>query len=422
MKARVPALTTLIVLCASWCAPAFATAPSRGSTVLVPPLISKGAIKGTSVSRSSVKSERPMIVRLPTQAGKVSKMVATNLVSKGPSWIAKGDKYYSLCVPNRRMVSCAPIVATSVMQDIEVGALAGPTGRPLLTFKIATGTKQAPKRIVYAINYFLARTNKQVAHFNRMEVSYAPRPGATSLRVGQTSNLVDAGGGGGCSYDDDGSYDCTGGGGGGYEGGGGGGYEGGGEGSEEDYDPIPGPAFPPNEPTGECEGNCNYPSGNNNGDPDPCIDPNGNPICAVVVVPGQRPGAEEPMSLPTCRPTGPFSIECGRMPPVIGGEPQELPRGPIPWLPQSWCNFSSIFCSAGQEPDNDRGENSELSGKTMAELYDICNAIYEVEMDVCVANKAGGSYRQCAAKAATRMSACMSTARRVTDNGAHPAP
>ena len=115
------------------------------------------------------------------------------------------------------------------MQDIEVGALAGPEGAPLLTFKIAADTKQAPKRIVYAIGYFLSRINKQVAHFNRMAVSYAPRPGTTSLRAGSTSNVINAGdgGGGGCSYDDEGSYSCTGGYFGGDEGGGGGGGGGG---------------------------------------------------------------------------------------------------------------------------------------------------------------------------------------------------
>jgi hypothetical protein len=86
------------------------------------------------------------------------------------------------------------------------------------------------------------------------------------------------------------------------------------------------------------------------------------------------------------------------------------------------CNISSIFCSAGQVPDNDRGEDSGHSGKTLNQLYDACNAIYEVEMDVCAANKAGGTYRQCSARAANRLAACMSTARQVTDNGAHPVP
>ncbi|WP_426175711.1 hypothetical protein [Massilia sp. TWR1-2-2] len=314
MKILIPVLTGLTVLCASWCAPAFATQTSQGSRVLVLPLLSKGV----------AKSNQPILVlRLPTQAGKVSKMVTTNLVAKGPSWIAKGNNYYSLCVPNRRMVACAPIVATSVMQDIEVGAMAGPKGEPLLTFKISLSTKQAPKRIGYAINDFLTRTNKQVAHFNRKAVSYAPVPWQTSLKVGPTSNSIDdtGGSGGSCTYDDEGGMDCSGGG-----GVGGGGNEGGGYGgNENDYDPIPGTASTPNESTGQCAGDCNYPSGNNNGDPDPCIDPDGNRICSdpsqipPVHIIGQVPPA------PACDTQPDGSIVCGMQ-----------AAGTIPGMPPVW--------------------------------------------------------------------------------------
>lgn len=418
-----PVITGLIVLCAS--ALAFATPSPHGSTVLVPPLASKAPSKSSLSIR----------ITLPTQAGNVSKMVTTNLVAKGPSWIAKGDKYYSLCVPNRRMVACAPIVATSVMEGIEVGALAGTKGEPLITFKLDI-TRLTPKRAVYAINYFLARTNKQVAHFNRMAVAYAPTPQQNGLRVGPTNNVVGAGGvggtggGGNCSYGDEGSYDCT-----------GGNYEGTG-GSYERDDPIPnpaagpdaGPITTPSEPTDSCQGNCNYPSGNNSGDPDPCIDPNGNRICnsaadvPQVPVPGQAPGGVEPMSMPTCRPTGPLSIECGRIPPVVGGEPQELQRGPTPWFPQTMCNTAPIFCSAGQEPrDNDRGDGAAgQSGKTLDWLYTNCNRIYEAECAVCTANK--GAFREwsslnnCYTEALARMSACNKTAERLTDNGEHLSP
>jgi hypothetical protein len=84
-------LPTLIALSA-WCAPAFAAAPSQGSKVVIPPLITQVASKA---------STGLLTVRLPTQAGKVSKMIATNLLTKGPSAIAIGDKYISLCAPNR---------------------------------------------------------------------------------------------------------------------------------------------------------------------------------------------------------------------------------------------------------------------------------------------------------------------------------
>lgn len=409
MKKFLPALTALIVLCAS--APAFATPPSQGSTVLVPPLISKGA----------VKSNRPMIVRLPTQAGKVSKMVATNLVAIGPSWIAKGDHYYSLCVPNRRMVACAPIVATSVMADIEVGAVADKDGTPLLTFKIAPATKVTPKRAAYAINYFLARTKKQVAHFNRMAVSYAPTPRQNALQVGPTSNYADAGGGGGCGYDDLGSYDCSGGSsGGGYEGGGGGG---GYQGNENDYDPIPGPASTPNEPTGQCEGNCNYPSGNNNGDPDPCIDPNGNRICASsadipsVPVVGQLPSDPAcdtqpdgtvfcPMQLPMPMPM-PF--------PGIPGAP--IPNPNAPYFPQWTCNHVPVLCSRGQEPQD--------TGKTLEELLQNCEQQYDADIAYCDDHQSEMAPRMievCYSRADRTSLACRERAKDLTGNGAHAVP
>lgn len=350
-----------------------------------------------------------MYVRLPTQAGKVSKMVTTNLVAKGPSWIAKGDKYYSLCVPNRSMVACAPIVATSVMKGIEVGALAGTKGEPLLTFKMDPG--MPPTLAVHAINYFHARINKQKAHFNRMAVSYAPTPQQTSLRVGQTSNFADTGGGGGCSYDDEGSYACT------------GGSSTGGSGSTGG-----------SEPTGQCDGDCNYPSGNNNGNQDPCIDPNGNRICdssseiPQVIITGQVPTTELPTSLPTCVPSGPFTTTC-RIPPVIGGGFEQLPKGPVPWFPQSWCNLLSVFCSAGQTPEEsdwDRGNDFTLSGKTLEQIAELCDKQYENDFDTCKAMKGAfgdtRSYDQCFRKAADRNTACLRTAREVTDHGKHVAP
>ncbi|MES2757828.1 MAG: hypothetical protein V4693_10680 [Pseudomonadota bacterium] len=355
-------------------------------------------------------------------------MIPTKLIAKSPSWIAKGNNYYSLCVPNRQKVACAPIVPAAAMKDIEIGVRNGPKGEPGLTFKIAPNTKVAPKRIKYLIGHFLARTKKQVAHFNRMEVSYAPRPGETSLRIGATSSLVDAsdGGSGGsrtCSYDDEGSYDCTGGSyGGGGEGGGGGG-SGGGSGD----DPIPSPVTLPD--PGQCYSNCDYPPDNDNGAPDPCVDAAGNSTCPIVVIPGRRPepGAEPEQEQVGCRPIGPMSVYCGSGPvgPLVVGDIPKLP-GRAPWLPQSWCNTASIFCSEGQEPkDNDRGSNSSTSGKSMTELYELCEAIETVERDVCSANKGGmdsRSLKVCMDKATTRKIACYATARELTNKGTRLAP
>ncbi|WP_426173523.1 hypothetical protein [Massilia sp. TWR1-2-2] len=278
--------------------------------------------------------------------------------------------------------------------------------------------KVEPKRIRYLVAHFLARTRKQVKHFNRMEVSYAPRPGQTSVRVGATANLVDAGSGGGggiaCSYDDEGSYDCV-----------GGSYEsGGGDGGGGTDDPIP--ATPA---TNDCQFNCEYPPGNDNGDGDPCLNSAGQNICQVVVITGQRPEQQEETETVGCRPINARTIECsgrGGLP-VIGGEPQQLP-GRTPWFPQAMCNIASIFCSAGQIPqeDWDRGNDFSLSGKTLEQIAELCNKQYENDFDTCKAMRGSfndsRSYDNCFRKAAARNTACLKTAREVTDNGAHVAP
>jgi hypothetical protein len=387
MKILIPALIAL----ASWCAPASAATPSQGSKVIIPPLVTKVTSKIAS---------KPLTAILPTQAGKVSKMISTNL-TKGPSALAMGDKYISLCTPRRSQMACTPIVATEVMKGIEVGAMAGTKGEPLITFKM--DPSMAPARAAYAMKYFLARLNRQVAHFNRMEVSYAPKPWQTSMTVGATSDSVILVGG--CSYDDYSDYDCLGG---SYDNGGGGGdYGGGGYGGGSS-------------PIGQCSGMCNYPSGNNNGDGDPCVAPDGSRICnspadiPTVPVNGQRP-VEEPMA---CRPVGGV-LEC-TVPPMINNGTDGIPRA-TPWFAQSTCNQLPWLCSTGQYPDNDRGDAS-TSGKTQEQLYVICENTYDVEMDICSANRAGGTYRVCKARAADRLSACQTTARRLTDNGSHVAP
>ncbi len=340
----------MAALCVSLCSSALAAPPTKSVTLTAPPAPVVIKSKPAPVVATPVKKSLPAparVLRLPSQAGKVSQVIPTTLVAKSPSWIAKGDKHYSLCSPSRQMVACAPIAPVSLMKDIEVGARRGPKGEPVLTFKITPGVKVEPKRMRYVVAHFLARTRKQVKHFNRMEVSYAPRPGQTSVRVGATANLVDAGnggsgGGGGitCSYDDEGSYDCVGG---SYESGGGGGDGGGGGGN---YDPIP--ATPA---TNDCQFNCEYPPGNDNGGGDPCLNSAGQNICQVVVITGQRPEQHEETETVGCRAINPWTIECGGRAglPVIGGEPQQLP-GRTPWFPQSWCDNFNILCSEGQEP------------------------------------------------------------------------
>lgn len=196
--------------------------------------------------------------------------------------------------------------------------------------------------------------------------------------------------------------------------------------SDTIYDPLP------SEPIGQCQADCNYPPSYDNGDP--CIAPDGSRTCASsedipsVPVVGQRP-AEEPMSMPVCRPTSPFSAECGVIPPVIGGGFEQLPRGPAPWFPQSWCDAANFFCSQGQGqvPDNDRGEDADTSGKTQAQLNAICETVNTAEMVICSQNQKWGvinyrAYLVCEQNANSRLYACYATAKRLTGNGSYPAP
>ena len=107
-----------------------------------------------------------------------------------------------------------------------------------------------------------------------------------------------------------------------------------------------------------------------------------------------------------------------------------LPTGPTPWFPQSWCDSFHVLCSTGQEPrDNDRGSNSDTSGKTKAELDAICEAINSAEIATCWAMSAGADsadrgrvFDVCRSQANERLYACYRTADILTDYGAHPAP
>lgn len=303
--------------------------PPAGSAVLVPPLIVAG----------DTRPAGPMkVLRLPVQAGRVTEMIATNLVDNSKSWIAKGHKYYSLCVPDGSKISCAPIVTTATMKDIDVGAYADEKGSPKLSFSINPGTTQEPKRLIAAINYFLGRTATQTAHFNQKKSLHTPleaRPGsvaAPALEGGGDDGMV-------CTFNEFGGMDCTGGDG----GAGGDGYD---SEDEEDFD------WEEEVEASEAalESLPGYPTGAGNGNP--CIDSGGNDICGPqVVIIGRLPDPAQQAALPTCVAT-PWAIACSpRTPPVLIDPTEQLPRGPQPWLPQGACNAWGVLCSEGQVPE-----------------------------------------------------------------------
>ncbi|MCS0608815.1 hypothetical protein NX773_11620 [Massilia solisilvae] len=107
--------------------------------------------------------------------------------------------------------------------------------------------------------------------------------------------------------------------------------------------------------------------------------------------------------------------------------PDRLP-GHQYFFPQRMCDWSHVFCNEGQESasDNERQPGSETSGKTQAELDEICVNNNKVEIDVCKAHfppsRQYREYKVCEEQANRRMYACFATASKLTDNGAHPAP
>ena len=301
-----------------------------GSAVLVPPLI----VAGDTSPAAPMK-----VLRLPVEAGRVTKMVATNLVENSKSWIAKGHKYYSLCMPNGSKISCTPIVSTATMKDIDVGAYADENGSPKLSFTIDPATTQEPKRLIAAINYFLGRAATQTAHFNQKKSANTPlktRPGGVAAPTieGEGNGMV-------CTFNEFGGVDCTGGDGGSS----GDGYE---SEDEEDFD------WEEEVEASETalESAPSYPSGSSNGNGNPCIDSGGNDICGPqIVITGRLPDPPQQAALPTCVAT-PWAIACSpRPPPVLIDPTEQLPRGPQPWLPQGACNAWGVLCSGGQIPE-----------------------------------------------------------------------
>lgn len=224
-------------------------------------------------------------------------------------------------------------------------------------------------------------------------------------------SVVDAGGGS-CSYDDWGDLTCDGGSGGrGGDGDSGSGGNGGNDSGEDTG--CSDCSYPDDADPAQAPDQGSVPATNAN---QPCAVVDGTTICEMT---GPRP-------LPIPVPTAPPPV--GTIPPVGGIPPiEQLPSGQTPWFPQSWCDWFPVLCSAGQEPrDNDRGPNGDTSGKTQAELDEICVNINKVEIDVCATrfspSKLPRDFAVCRDNANQRMYACFRTASQLTDNGAHPAP
>ena len=114
---------------------------------------------------------------------------------------------------------------------------------------------------------------------------------------------------------------------------------------------------------------------------------------------------------------------------IIGKRPPDELPGPVYWWPQTMCDWSHVFCSAGQEKDvrdDERIPGSEVCGKTLGELYTICD-----NQDAAFITQCNLNFRlkvldyrgflACTQRSTNKLAACRSTARRLTNNGEHPA-
>ncbi len=305
-----------------------AQTPFKGSSIIVPPLMSK-----------NTHNYPPLrVMRMPAQAGVVESVVATRFPhSDNIALITKGSQYYSLCTPNQARVACAPITNTDSMRDIDVSAYVDSNDVSLLAFNISKETQRTPAELAFAIAHFKIRFAKVGQHFDSLSTTYKPktpknRNGARDYPHARKAKpmTIDAGDGS-CTFNDAGTYDCTGGDSGGSEGG----Y------NIDTWD-WSGDGDTSSVPT--------FPSGNDNGERDACLSPSGANICQQVVVTGERPG------LAGCIFT-PFGSVCTTRPPPVPLDPydgvQPAPSGRRPWLPQAVCNNIHILCSEGQIPEGE---------------------------------------------------------------------
>lgn len=326
-------LTAMIVMVLASASTTAMADQLHSDPAIIPPLFSMG---------SAIDPGGVRVITVPSQAGAVRASLKTQTISNRPATIVKGDKYYSLCVSLRVDVLCAPIVAVSVMQDIEVGSMLDTSNRPALTFRIDPTSSRKASHLTSAIDYFLARNARQEKHFARRLAAMGspglPPPGVHDPKSIKPSGPQSATVGGErqseCIFDPWGGIDCS------------GGDSGDGGHLLELF------KWPSGELTDDPYLRTYAPNADN-GDRDPCIDNDGNNTCQRVIINGPRPGEEVGHGEMgnTCVISG-FGIACRLTPPVAGGDPYEEPLPPAnPWFAQSTCNKLPILCSDGQAPD-----------------------------------------------------------------------
>jgi hypothetical protein len=413
--------------------------PAGSKNLIAPPV--------AETSKTSRAAAKPLVVRHPTQAGKVSQTMSGNFVpSAAHSWIAKGDKDYSLCATTKdARVRCSPLVPAPLVADVEVAVSTGKSGRPMLTFTPDPKTKRTSKAVARSAGLFMSRVGRASAHLERQAVSYAPKPWEKSLQVGGGKSVVMAGGSSCGGYDDFGSYDCVGGegGGGGSEGGGGeggtpydgGGYGGGGEGGgypsndPPPFDPTTGEGIDPNapevvivgerperlvaEPPADIDWNFKPPAL-----PVPKIVPIPTNVEEAVFIPvGCIPGPRRTFVCPPALPANP-----GAIPPVTMPKPKSGFVWKWQWSDIEWCkvwNNCAPKANEGEQPEPPAVTPAEKFIKAMA----VCRAEAKAHMEFCIRMKEGGfdtveQSNQCGHNALENYKACERTATDLYNNGA----
>lgn len=381
-------------LAAASCLAFATTVPFPGSTVYLSPL-------ATIDNPDPAPTNR--VIRLPPEAGIVTRVITTNLLDVGPSWIVKGDKFWSLCAPRQTQIACSPIAPVPTMEGIHIRAYVGADNYPTVAYDVLPTTTRSATELIASTNYFQTRLRSRVAHFNRYNmVTPPPKKGTYSSQSTTSPPLIGAiitiASGAACSYDDTITIECL---------AGNGGTEGGGTGIDANlYDWTPdanwdnaAAADPP-----PSSGIPAFPDGPDPGSPDPCTGPDGNSICQQVVVMANRPqGCIYSL----------FGSVCTWKPPTIVVDPPVIPDSQ-PWFSQSTCDSIHVLCTKGQVPVDNERIPSANPGDYDSDVQ-ACADNQKVEESMCFAyykmNKDAGTLDTCLARAMSRYAACLTTAR-----------
>jgi len=335
--------------------------------------------------------------------------------------IVDAERHGWLCLLDGDQVRCTPVAAPAP-QNMEIRFWHLPDGYHAVTYTHIPGTPIVLDPGAQATNAFQRALEAAAVQLQSSLAAGAGRNArpATGARIDGCDAPDESGG---CVMDGDPGLDP------GYDQGGGGGDPFG------DWDNGPGPGTdPPSDPWGGWDNGpgpgTDTPADLPAADPDPWTDPycdNGPcPGSAIEDVPPMIPTlphdpATDTADLTPCDAVIPGIISIcihERRPPPAELAP--LPAGPAPWFPQSWCDFAGVFCSNGQV------QKSAESGKTLAELADDCAFHLRVKLDLCkvddIIHPNTQRYADCLQAARDEYEVCVTRARDLTDNGAHPAP